>query len=113
MLVNEARHGNLVVATLQGDRLTADVATEFKSQLRGYFEQGDLVVIVDLSNVRFIDSSGLGALVASLKTVANGDLVVCGMGGVVASMFKLTRMDKVFQIFPTVAEAVAHLESRE
>ncbi len=113
MLLNEVRHGNLVVAALESDRLTADIAAEFKSQLRSYFDLGDLTLILDLSTVKFIDSSGLGALVCCLKTMRNeDDLVVCGIGGAVASMFKLTRMDRVFRIFPTLAEAIAHIERR-
>lgn len=110
MLLSEARQGNVIVAALESDRLTGDVAGEFKSQLQSYFEQGNCIVILDFSNVRFMDSSGLGVLVSTLKKVTNDSaLIICGVGGVVASMFKLTRMDKVFRIFPTVKEAITSL----
>jgi anti-sigma B factor antagonist len=88
----------------------ADVAPGFKHQLIDYITEGNRSIVLDLRAVSFIDSSGLGALVSSLKVIGKeGDLVLSGTGGTVASMFKLTRMDKVFRIFGTTEEAVAAL----
>jgi anti-sigma B factor antagonist len=67
-------------------------------------------MVLDLGAVSFIDSSGLGALVSSLKSMGkNGDLVICGAQSAVASMFKLTRMDKVFRMYPSAQEAASAL----
>jgi anti-sigma B factor antagonist len=66
--------------------------------------------VVDLGAVEFVDSSGLGALVALLKQLSGrGELVICGARETVMSMFKLTRLDKVFQIVATQDDAVAAL----
>jgi anti-sigma B factor antagonist len=60
--------------------------------------------------VRFIDSSGLGAIVSMLKLIGReGDLVLCGVTDPVMSLFKLTRMDRVFQMFPSEHDALAAL----
>lgn len=102
--------GNILVATVLENRIVADVAPRFKLQLMEYVNSGNRVIVLDMRAVSFIDSSGLGALVSSLKAIGhNGDLVLCGTAGAVNSMFKLTRMDKVFRMFSTPEEAVSAL----
>ena len=102
--------GNVLVAKVLDSRIVADVAPRFKHQLIDYITKGNRSIVLDMRAVSFIDSSGLGALVSSLKVIGrDGDLVLCGTGGTVASMFKLTRMDKVFRMFSTTEEAVAAL----
>ena len=86
----------------------ADVAPQFKAHLAGYLASGERSIVLDLEDVSFIDSSGLGALISSLKSVgAEGHLVISGAGGTVATMFKLTRMDKILRLFATSEEAIA------
>lgn len=102
--------GDVLVAKVLESRIVADVAPRFKHQLIDYVNSGNRSIALDMSAVSFIDSSGLGALVSSLKAIGNdGDLVLCGTGGTVNSMFKLTRMDKVFRMFDTPEEAVTAL----
>lgn len=104
--------GDVLVAKVLDSRIVAEVAGRFKHQLIDYVEGGNRSIVLDMRAVSFIDSSGLGALVSSLKVIGrDGDLVLCGTGGTVASMFKLTRMDKVFRMFGTTEEAVAALSS--
>ena len=104
--------GSVLVAKVLDSRIGADVAPRFKHQLIDYINEGNRSIVLDMRAVSFIDSSGLGALVSSLKMIGqDGELVLCGTGGTVASMFKLTRMDKVFRMFDTAEEAVAALSS--
>jgi anti-sigma B factor antagonist len=66
--------------------------------------------VIDMSGVDFIDSTGLGALVAVLKVSGrNGAVVVAGAQAPVVMLFKLTRMDKVFRMYPSNAEAATAL----
>ena len=110
MRFEQSQIGDVLVAKVLNSRIVAEVAPRFKHQLIGYITQGHRSIVLDLQAVSFIDSSGLGALVSSLKAIGNGgDLVLCGAGGTVVSMFKLTRMDKVFRMFNTPEEAVAAL----
>lgn len=64
-------------------------------------EQGAKVILVDLKEVTFMDSSGLGALVTALKAVRSvgGKLCVCSINEQVRILFELTSMDRVFEIF--------------
>jgi anti-sigma B factor antagonist len=100
--------GGVRVVKVLAERVTADVAARFKQGLVKYVEQGDRVIVLDLSEVAFIDSSGLGALIGSLKAMgSDGEMVLCGAQDTVMNMFKLTRMNKVFRMFGTPEEAAA------
>jgi anti-sigma B factor antagonist len=108
MRFEENRIGDVLVAKVLDARIAADVAPVFKAHLTGYLEKGERSVVLDLAAVSFIDSSGLGALISSLKALgSDGHLVISGARGTVASMFKLTRMDKVLRLFGTTEEALA------
>ncbi len=83
-------------------RIDAAVAVMFKDQMRLATIDAPARMILDLTNVRFIDSSGLGALVAVLKILApQRRLELMGLGPAVAKVMRLTRMDSVFTIHAT------------
>jgi anti-sigma B factor antagonist len=110
MRFEENRIGDVLIARVLEPRIVAEVAPRFKAQLLHYIGTGNREIVLDMSAVTFIDSSGLGALVSILKAMGReGDLVLCGTAGTVVSMFKLTRMDKVFRMFGTTDEAIAAL----
>jgi anti-anti-sigma factor len=62
---------------------------------------GGQVILLDLQQVSFMDSSGLGSLVASLKVARNAgvELCLCSVAEQVKMLFELTHMDQVFTIF--------------
>ncbi|MEO8661611.1 MAG: STAS domain-containing protein [Bryobacteraceae bacterium] len=110
MRFEEIRVGSVLVAKVLDGRIAADVAPRFKSKLAEYMVDGNRSIVIDLGSVSFIDSSGLGALVSSLKSMGkDGDLVISSAQGTVATMFKLTRMDKVFRMYDNCDAAVAAL----
>lgn len=110
MRFEEHNVGNVMVAKVLESRIAADVAARFKQGLIEFVNRGHRLLVLDLSDVTFIDSSGLGALIGSLKAVgSDGELALCGACETVASMFKLTRMNKVFRMFDGPEQAVAAL----
>jgi anti-sigma B factor antagonist len=101
---------DVLVVRVHESRIVADVAPQFKEGLIAYVKSGKRNVVLDLSEVTFIDSSGLGALIGSLKAMGKGgELALCSARDGVISMLKLTRMDKVFRIFATANEAASAL----
>ena len=66
-------------------------------------------LIVDLTGVQYMDSSGVATLVEGLQKLerGGGELVLCGLNDMVQEVFKLTRLDSVFQILPNLEEALA------
>ena len=85
------------------------------SNVRAFRELADALigehrhVVLDMAGVRFIDSSGLGALIASLRRLngRDGDLVLCEMSRTVRALFELMRMHRVFKIRDSRADALA------
>lgn len=110
MQLDQRNAGEALVVTPLEDRLDARVATDFKERMAELIASGNTKIVLDLSKVEFIDSSGLGAIVSSLKRMGGrGDLVVCGLQETTMTMFKLTRMDRVFQVFSNEQQAVTAL----
>lgn len=101
----------LRIVSVQDARIDAAVAIEFKDAMRNQTEDGPNLIVLDLSKVEFIDSSGLGAIVASMKNMgADRRLALAGLTPTVERVFKLTRMDSVFSVFPTLEGALAELK---
>jgi anti-sigma B factor antagonist len=98
---------DVVVVHLQGEALDAGNAKDFKSQVAPSIVPGARLVF-ELSQLKFVDSSGLGALLSSLRQLnaIGGDLKLCGMIKPVRALFELVRMHRVFEIFNTQEEAL-------
>jgi anti-sigma B factor antagonist len=98
------------ILRLHEERLDAHNSQEFKEKLLRLPEGGGAVV-VDLSEVRFVDSSGLGVLLSGHKNarLRDGRFALVGVQARVQSMFELTRLHRVFEIHSTVDDALANL----
>lgn len=103
--------GRTKLLTLETTRLDAATANALKDRVLPLAESGQDGLVIDLKPVEFIDSSGLGVLVGMLKKLGTrGRLVICNLQPNVANTFKLSRMDRVFTIRPSVDDAFASLE---
>ena len=101
-LKTERRGGALVVQATE-PRLDAALAIAFKEAMHAATSGPETRVILDLSAVGFMDSSGLGAVVSVMKHLGAGRrLELAGLTPPVAKVFRLTRMDSVFLIHPSV-----------
>ncbi len=97
MRIKSAIHKGVFVVTCDGTRLDASFAQKFFNSLRSFIQKGHTDIILDLSRVRFVDSTGLGAIVRCLKEIDNkGHLVLCGVNESVLSLLKMTHLDAVF-----------------
>jgi anti-sigma B factor antagonist len=81
-------------------------ALQFRQEIAEAVQGGVEIIVVDFKNVTFMDSSGLGALVLSLKTVRSGGakLFLCSINEQIKMLFELTNMDRVFEIFSSREE---------
>ena len=98
---------NVTIIALVGAELDAGTTEEFKREIAPVLEQ-HAQVIFDLSQLGFIDSSGLGSLLTCLRHLQTrgGDLKLCGMSKSVRALFELVRMHRIFHIFETQTEAI-------
>ena len=103
----------IVVATVPVEELDAGNAGDFKRDMAPMLEANTKVVL-DLSQLRFVDSSGLGAMLSCLRQLSakRGDLKLCGMSKQVRGLFELVRMHRIFDIFGTREEAVRAFQNQ-
>jgi anti-anti-sigma factor len=89
-----------------GSKLDVTNAGQFRRQVSDLVLSKPKVLLVDLKNVTFMDSSGLGALVSALKTVraTGGEMALASIGENVQMLFDLTSMGKIFKIYGDRAE---------
>ena len=103
--------GGIAVAIVPVDELDASNAGEFKQDIAPMV-QANTRLVLDLSRLRFVDSSGLGAMVSCLRQLSakSGDLKLCGMSKQVRGLFELVRMHRIFDIYGTKEEAIHAFE---
>lgn len=93
--------GDMLLVRVAEARLDAAIAIQFKEAMRGLAAEGPPRVVLDLGRVGFLDSSGLGAVVAVMKALGPGrQLELAALTPAVARVFRLTRMDTIFTIHP-------------
>jgi anti-anti-sigma factor len=99
--------GDVMVVVLAGAQLDASTAEEFKRDITPVLEAHTQVVF-DLSQLTFVDSSGLGAFLSCLRHVQakGGDLKLCCLSPPVRAVFELVRMHRIFHIFDTREAAI-------
>lgn len=105
MVLSQTLKDGVLIITTEANRIDAASAIHLKDQFRELTEAHSGRVLMDLSNVNFMDSSGLGAMVAALKSLNGRKLELCALEPMVAKVFKLTRMDQIFVIHATQSEA--------
>lgn len=100
--------GALGVLRVDEARIDASVAIQFKDRFRDLTQHGKGDVILDLSRVVFLDSSGLGAVVAARKLLGAGRVLeLAGLTPAVDRVMTLTRMFTVFPIHADLDTALA------
>ncbi|MCB2191500.1 MAG: STAS domain-containing protein [Deltaproteobacteria bacterium] len=111
MQVEEKLIGNVLVVRLQNNYLDASVARPLKKRLHECTIDGCAKLVLDLEKVDFMDSSGLTVLISALKALREngGQLVLSGVGPELTSLFQLTRLDKVLQVYANTGQAVRAL----
>ena len=100
------------ILTLSG-QLNAVTAPDLKAQLKRLVKGGHIQIITDLTDVSFIDSSGLAALVSGFKVAreAGGTIRLAGLNEQARTVFKLTLLNRVFEIYPDAASALDALSA--
>ncbi len=113
MFVNCSKEGGIGVVKVS-DSLTAATVEMFRDQLRSWQEAESDVLnyVIDLGEVDFMDSAGLGTLIAVLKRITErgGDMKIACLQKKPRMVFEITRAYKVFEIYESVEEAVQAFE---
>lgn len=107
MEVTQERVDDVTVVVLHAKSLDAYNTKDFKRQI-GTTMEAKVKVIMDLSQIEFVDSSGFGAILSYLRqlTGAGGQLKLCCVMNRVRSLFELVRLHRIVDIFNTREEAI-------
>lgn len=103
---------NCVVIEFNGNVMGGPDAVSLNEKLHELIDSGKKNVAVDLSNVKFMNSSGLGMLIGALTTMRNagGDLRIANATDKIESLLIITKLITVFQHFRSLDEAVKSFE---
>jgi len=89
-------------------RIDASCSDQIKDKVLSLIDASQTSLLIDLGEVDFIDSSGLGTLVSSLNSIkkAGGKLKICDIQENPKQVFEMTRLDRVFEVFDGQDEAL-------
>lgn len=108
--MEETQVGSFLVASVLDTRVDVRTGGDLRAALSRRVVEGHRRILLDLSNVAFVDSTGLGAMIAILKQVGrDGEVALCGARDTVLTLLKLTRLDTVFRVFATRETALLAL----
>ncbi|MEM0980794.1 MAG: STAS domain-containing protein [Cyanobacteria bacterium J06638_28] len=106
--------GKQVIVITPAGRLDITTAWQFRLKLQECISQVSPHVVVNLSQVNFIDSSGLTSLVAGMRDAdkVKGSFRICNVHPEAKLVFEVTMMDSVFEIFETEGDALQGVPRR-
>jgi anti-sigma B factor antagonist len=111
MEFDKREQGNTMVLSLTG-RLDLGNGGKLKEEVKQLLTSGKLYIHLNLRNVEFVNSSGLGALVSIMKEIRlqKGRLTISDLADYVQEIFDITQLSHIFEIFATENEALSSYE---
>ena len=108
MALKEELRGDVAVLTLKGNLMGGPETTEVHDKVKEFTLTGIKKIVIDLSKVKWMNSTGLGALMGSMTTLRNenGDLKLANVTDKVQNLFMITKLITIFETFDSVDEAV-------
>ncbi len=106
-MLQKIKDGNYLIVDVGLPRTSIYLANDFKEILFHSIDEGEKNIIVDFTNCEFLDSTFLGVLVISYKKLIplGGNIHIVVTNPNVLASLEMTRMNKIFKIFPSVDEA--------
>ncbi|MDP9427135.1 MAG: STAS domain-containing protein [Actinomycetota bacterium] len=107
-------HAGVILVSPRKDFDTGTV-DEFQHRTDGLLGRGFRYFVINLEGVNFVDSAGLGALVRLYKRVriGEGDVCLAHLSSGVMRILELTRLSRVFDVYPDAQEATAYMKQQQ
>ena len=111
MKIKEKIDNNVAILSLSGKMMGGPETTSLHDHIRGLLNDGITKVVVDLGGVKWINSSGLGVLMAAMTTLKNsqGQMKLANVTEKVESLLMITQLMRIFETYDTVDRAVASM----
>ena len=112
LTVKTRKIDNIVVMDLSGKLTIGEPVMQLRDALRVNVTEGESKFIINLADVSYVDSSGLGELVSSYTTVRNkgGDVKLLKLTAKIKDLLQMTKLLTVFDVYDDEAKAVASLK---
>lgn len=112
MQISRSFENEIVVLNIQGRLWQEADSADLLNMVNDIINHGHLKIIIDLSEVPIMNSSGLGSLIATMKTVkaASGDIVLYGINDRLMNLLRITKLLNIFDIFHLKDDAIDHLK---
>jgi anti-sigma B factor antagonist len=114
MKIKEKIENNVAVLSLHGKMMGGPETTALHDHIRGLMKDGISKVVIDLGGVKWINSSGLGVLMAAMTTLKNieGQMKLANVTEKVESLLMITQLIRIFETFDSVDRAVASMSEK-
>ncbi len=108
-IIKQISENITVLSITELERLNAACAPELRKRLMELIGDEAKCAVVNMSDIRYIDSSGLSVFISLNKMLRakDGDMKLCGLTSTVQATFELTRLHRVFDILPDEASAIS------
>jgi anti-sigma B factor antagonist len=112
MKIKSTERYEAVVLELKGNVMGGDDTKDFNELLHKSIDEGKKHVIVDLTDVKFMNSSGIGMLIGGLTTMkkADGSMKLSGVTEKIQSLLVITKLITIFETFDNIDAAVASFD---
>jgi len=106
--ISERQAGDVTILDLSGSIRMGEGAVSLRNRIRGLFEQGKKKILLNLSGVKNVDSSGIGELIASYTTLSRdgGQLKLLKLTDKIKDLLVITKLLTVFDSYDDEAEAL-------
>ncbi|MBL8207364.1 MAG: STAS domain-containing protein [Blastocatellia bacterium] len=108
MTITERKNGNVTILDVEGKILLGEGDVQLNKKIADLISRKDTKILLNLSQVPYMDSGGLGEVVRSFTTVKRegGELKLVGVTARIKDLMTITKLHTVFDIFDTEAEGV-------
>jgi anti-sigma B factor antagonist len=112
--MTEETHGDVRVIVIEGE-VDAYTSPRLRDHIVSLIEEREVKLVVKLAKVEYLDSSALTVLIGALKRLSelSGTIVLACATRRINRVFEITRLDKYFDFYPTVEEAVENIRCSE
>ncbi len=112
MKIKEKIENHIAILTLSGKMMGGPETQALHDHIKGLISDGINKVVIDLGDVKWMNSTGMGVLMASMTTLKNADgkLALARVTEKVQSLLMITQLIKVFLTFETVERAISNLD---
>lgn len=109
LTINERQNGDVTILDLSGKITIGEGSVQLREAVRKLLEEGKKKILLNLGNVTYVDSSGIGELVSSYTTTSNhgGQLKLLNLTKKIRDLLMITKLLTVFETFDDEASAIA------